>query len=232
MRPRRTELCCPTQAGHVGGGFAGGTTGWVAESPAGDAGRYLLFNVSDFGAHPDVVDGVAGTRFGVSAPNAKEVSVVCNANGWQPGRNWLHGSDSGIWSGFIPGVGHGDMYKYVLRTWDGRSSKNPIPTRFMQKSPEIRVRRLPTAGISLAGQRLDAQAAGNQLVRTADRHLRGAPRVLEKADRWPAIFQLPRTGPHAGRIRPRDGLHAPAVDADLRVSLRRLLGLPDDRLFR
>src|SRR5580698_7057602 len=57
------------------------------------------------GAHPDVVDGAAGTRFGVWAPNAKEVSVLCNANGWKPGRNWLNGSDSGIWSGFLPGIG-------------------------------------------------------------------------------------------------------------------------------
>src|ERR1700722_7117837 len=63
------------------------------------------------GAHPDVVDGAAGTRFAVWAPNAKEVSVLCNANGWKPGRNWLNGSDSGIWSGFMPGIGHGDVYK-------------------------------------------------------------------------------------------------------------------------
>src|ERR1700691_2115523 len=61
------------------------------------------------GAHPDVVDGAAGTRFAVWAPNAAEVSVVTNSNGWKPGRNLLHGSDTGIWSGFVPGVGHGEV---------------------------------------------------------------------------------------------------------------------------
>src|SRR3984957_11763541 len=70
------------------------------------------------GAHPDVVDGAAGTRFGVWAPNAKEVSVLCNANGWKPGRNWLNGSDSGIWSGFMPGIGHGDASEYPNRPHD------------------------------------------------------------------------------------------------------------------
>src|SRR5271169_4970285 len=73
------------------------------------------------GAHPDVVDGAAGTRFAVWAPNAAEVSVVCNANGWKPGQSRLWGSDSGIWSGFIPGVKHGDVYNYVIRTHDGRT---------------------------------------------------------------------------------------------------------------
>ncbi|MBI3314477.1 MAG: 1,4-alpha-glucan branching enzyme, partial [Candidatus Omnitrophica bacterium] len=34
------------------------------------------------GAHPMVVDGVAGTRFGVWAPNARSVSVVGDFNGW------------------------------------------------------------------------------------------------------------------------------------------------------
>src|SRR5580658_2280059 len=52
------------------------------------------------GAHPDSVEGVTGTRFAVWAPNATEVSVVCNASGWKPGRNTLQGSDAGIWSGF------------------------------------------------------------------------------------------------------------------------------------
>src|ERR1700733_2687438 len=59
------------------------------------------------GAHPDVVDGAAGTRFAVWAPNAADVSVVCNANGWKPGQNRLWGSDSGIWSGFVPGLKQG-----------------------------------------------------------------------------------------------------------------------------
>src|ERR1700722_18738474 len=82
------------------------------------------------GAHPDVVDGAVGTRFAVWAPNAVEVSVVCNVNGWKAGQNRLWGSDSGIWSGFVPGVKHGDTYKYVLRTRDGRYLEKSDPVAF------------------------------------------------------------------------------------------------------
>jgi 1,4-alpha-glucan branching enzyme len=87
------------------------------------------------GAHPDVVDGAAGTRFAVWAPNATEVSVVCNANGWRPGQSRLWGSDSGIWSGFVPGVKHGDAYKYMLRARDGRLLEKADPVAFYAEVP-------------------------------------------------------------------------------------------------
>jgi 1,4-alpha-glucan branching enzyme len=87
------------------------------------------------GAHPDVVDGAAGTRFAVWAPNAADVSVVCNANGWKPGQNRLWGSDSGIWSGFVPGMKHGDVYKYIIRTRDNRSLEKSDPVAFYAEVP-------------------------------------------------------------------------------------------------
>ncbi|MBQ6106865.1 MAG: hypothetical protein IJK97_01540, partial [Thermoguttaceae bacterium] len=34
------------------------------------------------GAHPYVLDGVEGVNFAVWAPNAKEVSVIGDFNGW------------------------------------------------------------------------------------------------------------------------------------------------------
>jgi 1,4-alpha-glucan branching enzyme len=87
------------------------------------------------GAHPESVDGIAGTRFAVWAPNAAEVSVVCNANGWRSGRNTLRGSDAGIWSGFVPAVGHGDAYKYSIRTPEGRYLEKADPVAFYAEVP-------------------------------------------------------------------------------------------------
>src|SRR5690606_14387653 len=65
------------------------------------------------GAHPAVVDGVAGTRFAVWAPNAASVSVIGDWNGWNREADPLHPrGSSGIWEGFVPGVGPGAVYKY------------------------------------------------------------------------------------------------------------------------
>jgi 1,4-alpha-glucan branching enzyme len=71
------------------------------------------------GAHLDTQDGVSGVRFHVWAPNASEVSVLCDLNSWMHGRHSLNSSDSGIWWGFVPGMKHGDAYKFALRTRDG-----------------------------------------------------------------------------------------------------------------
>ena len=67
------------------------------------------------GAHPDVQDGVAGTRFAVWAPNAMRVSVVGDWNRWDgrihPMRKRI---EAGVWELFIPGVAAGAHYKYEL----------------------------------------------------------------------------------------------------------------------
>ncbi|HSP98532.1 MAG TPA: 1,4-alpha-glucan branching protein GlgB [Candidatus Dormibacteraeota bacterium] len=65
------------------------------------------------GAHPRTVDGRAGTHFAVWAPNADHVSVIGDFNHWQRGAHPLAvRGRSGIWEGFIDGVGAGAIYKY------------------------------------------------------------------------------------------------------------------------
>jgi 1,4-alpha-glucan branching enzyme len=68
------------------------------------------------GAHDHQVDGVAGVRFAVWAPNAERVSVVGDFNRWDgrchPMR--VHGG-SGVWELFIPDLDPGHVYKYELR---------------------------------------------------------------------------------------------------------------------
>ena len=68
------------------------------------------------GSHLLKVDGVEGTLFAVWAPNAAKVSVMGDFNGWNKDRHHLavRHDGSGIWEGFIPGLGQGTLYKYSV----------------------------------------------------------------------------------------------------------------------
>jgi 1,4-alpha-glucan branching enzyme len=56
-----------------------------------------------------------GTFFTLWAPNAREISVTGDFNGWQNTANPLARiKDSGYWQGFVPGVGKGALYKYAI----------------------------------------------------------------------------------------------------------------------
>ena len=68
-----------------------------------------------FGAHPFEVDGKKGTHFAVWAPNAQSVAVIGDFNKWDASKNPLETiGGSGIWSGFIPGILEGTIYKYYV----------------------------------------------------------------------------------------------------------------------
>ncbi|MGZ8603773.1 MAG: 1,4-alpha-glucan branching protein GlgB [Actinomycetota bacterium] len=72
------------------------------------------------GAHPIEVGGVAGTVFAVWAPNAREVSVIGDHNGWDLAADPLRArASSGIWEGFVPGVGPGAVYKFHVVSHQG-----------------------------------------------------------------------------------------------------------------
>jgi len=67
------------------------------------------------GAHLLEHGGEAGCAFAVWAPNAREVSVVGDFNGWDESENRLSPrGNSGIWEGFIAGVEAGARYKYRI----------------------------------------------------------------------------------------------------------------------
>ena len=67
------------------------------------------------GAHLMTVDEVHGTYFAVWAPGAEQVFVTGTFNGWNQGSHPLRPrGQSGIWEGFVPGVGHGTLYKYHI----------------------------------------------------------------------------------------------------------------------
>ena len=84
------------------------------------AGRHTrLYQI--LGAQPAHHGGDEGTRFAVWAPNAQAVSVIGEFNDWQAGQDplLLRADDSGIWEGFLPGVHHGQRYKYRVDSGHG-----------------------------------------------------------------------------------------------------------------
>ena len=87
------------------------------------------------GAHPTTRDGVDGTDFAVWAPNARQVWVVGEWTGWQPGAHPLDRLDGGVWAGFVPHVGAGSVYKFAIEGADGRHTQRIDPmARFSEHS--------------------------------------------------------------------------------------------------
>jgi 1,4-alpha-glucan branching enzyme len=67
------------------------------------------------GAHHMTVDGAEGMYFAVWAPDARQVFVVGDFNRWDKESCPLRARGrSGIWEGFVPGVGKGTLYKYHI----------------------------------------------------------------------------------------------------------------------
>jgi 1,4-alpha-glucan branching enzyme len=90
------------------------------------------------GAHLVEVDGVRGTYFAVWAPNAAKVSVIADFNNWNPDANTLAArqDDSGIWEGFVPGVGQGAIYKYrIASRYSGYEVDKADPFAFYSEIP-------------------------------------------------------------------------------------------------
>ena len=69
------------------------------------------------GAHPTVQEGREGVFFGVWAPNAESVHVIGSFNGWDETANPMKKiGPGGIHTAFVPGVGEGELYKYLITT--------------------------------------------------------------------------------------------------------------------
>jgi 1,4-alpha-glucan branching enzyme len=81
-------------------------------------------------------DGGAG--FAVWAPNAAAVAVIGDFNGWDPGEHPLaaRADGSGLWEGFVPGVGRGDTYKFhVVSKHAGFVADKADPFAFYAQVP-------------------------------------------------------------------------------------------------
>jgi len=92
------------------------------------------------GAHLTSINGVAGTAFAVWAPNAERVFVSGDFNDWnnQADPLTLRQDNSGVWEGFIPGVGKGNLYKFhiVSRNQGMRADKRDPFAFYSELPPE------------------------------------------------------------------------------------------------
>jgi len=89
------------------------------------------------GAHLVEHAGVKGTYFAVWAPNAKAVSVIGNFNGWNRESHPLsvRWDSSGIWEGFLSGIGHAEYYKYFIQSHNGYEVEKGDPYAFHWETP-------------------------------------------------------------------------------------------------
>ena len=74
------------------------------------------------GAHMCTKDGKEGVYFATYAPNAAEVYIVGDFNNWQ---EWdiplTKLGPGGIWATFVEGVKEDSLYKFFIKTPDGRT---------------------------------------------------------------------------------------------------------------
>ncbi|GAA4105068.1 1,4-alpha-glucan branching protein GlgB [Mucilaginibacter panaciglaebae] len=99
--------------------------------------HYKLYE--KLGSHVVEHAGVVGTYFAVWAPNAQYVSVIANFNGWDRGSHPLYNrwDGSGIWEGFIPDVGNGEIYKYFINSSTGEDLEKSDPFALRWEVPPL-----------------------------------------------------------------------------------------------
>ena len=155
------------------------------------------------GSHLVTHKGVAGTYFAVWAPSAAHVGVIGDFNGWDRGSHPLRArGSSGIWEGFVPGVGSGTKYKYWVESQHaGYKAEKGDPFAVHAETPPL------TASIVwdreqewtdapwLAKRADEVQPAG------AGIDLRDAHRLLATAARGQrSLAVLPGAGGTTGRL--------------------------------
>ena len=88
------------------------------------------------GAHKAVCGKKRGFVFRVWAPHAASVSVVGEFNGWDVCANPMSRMiDGETFETFIPGLKQFDIYKYCIRTQDGRTIYKADPYAFHTETP-------------------------------------------------------------------------------------------------
>lgn len=159
------------------------------------------------GAHGVTRKGVAGTHFAVWAPNAQQVSVMGDFNGWDPVAHTLERAPgSSVWQGFVSQARAGARYQYrFVRQPSGTFVDRPDSVGFArQPEPET---------LSQVWQPEFDWQDGAWLATRGERQHRASPlalyevhlgswrRVPEEGNRWLTYRELaPLLADHAFRL--------------------------------
>lgn len=92
------------------------------------------------GAHVrrDSSGELLGTAFSLWAPNARNVSLICDQNFWDRKANpMIPLGSNGLWEVFIPDVGDGLKYKFAIQSRDGRWVDHADPMARQTEIPPL-----------------------------------------------------------------------------------------------
>ncbi len=133
----------------------------------GEGAHYRLYE--KLGAHPALLEGLAGVTFSVWAPSARRVSVVGDFNAWDGRRHpmRLH-PGNGVWELFVPGLRAGALYKFeVLPKGGGPPLLKADPLAFAVE--------MPPQTASRVAELAYAWGDGEWMARRAERNALQAP---------------------------------------------------------
>ena len=148
------------------------------------------------GAHLIDHRGEIGAHFAVWAPNAAEVYVMGDFNGWNKSSHALGSSgQSGIWSGFLPALGSGAAYKYHIVSRDnGYRVDKADPYGFRQETAPKTASILCDLNYEWHDDSWMKSRGGRQNLGSAisiyEIHLGSWMRVPEEGNRWLTYREL------------------------------------------
>ncbi len=97
--------------------------------------HYRLYE--KLGAHPMTLQGKEGTYFAVWAPDAEEIFIIGDFNGWDKGSHRMFArGGSGLWEAFLEGIGPGACYKFhIVSRFNGYRVDKADPFGFSHQEP-------------------------------------------------------------------------------------------------
>jgi len=143
------------------------------------------------GAHQGEVEGRRGVHFAVWAPNAEQITVIGEHNGWNPQSHPMQlRPEAGTWETFVPDIGPGALYKYhIVSRQNGYQVDKADPYGFAAEiRPHTASRVWDLANYGWGDDEwMATRAAKNSLdspISIYEVHLGSWKRVPEEANRW------------------------------------------------